>query len=157
MPTIICYILACLNVGDLGSIPGLGRYPGVGHGDPLQYSCLENLHGLRRLAAYNPWGCRESDMTERLSITQHNILSHTSHTCYMQSNILLSTRLSATHVYHIMSFNTLMWWIKQYLFFLGRRKWQPTPVFLPGESQGQRSLVVCCLWGCTESDTTEVT
>ena len=35
-----------------------------------------------------------------------------------------------------------------------RRKWQPTPVFLPGESQGQRSLVGC---GCTESDTTEVT
>ena len=37
-----------------------------------------------------------------------------------------------------------------------RRKWQPTPVFLPGESQGQGSLVGCCLWGCTESDTTEV-
>ena len=35
-----------------------------------------------------------------------------------------------------------------------RRKWQPNPVFLPGESQGQRSLVDCCLWGCTESDTT---
>ena len=38
-----------------------------------------------------------------------------------------------------------------------RRKWQPTPVFLPGESQGQRSLVCCCLWGHTELDTTEVT
>ena len=37
-----------------------------------------------------------------------------------------------------------------------RRKWQPTPVFLPGESQGQRSLVGCRLWGCTESDMTEV-
>ena len=37
------------------------------------------------------------------------------------------------------------------------RRWQPTPVFLPGESQGQRSLVGCCLWGRTESDTTEVT
>ena len=36
-------------------------------------------------------------------------------------------------------------------------KWQPTPVFLPGESCGQRSLVGCCLWGLTESDTTEVT
>ena len=35
--------------------------------------------------------------------------------------------------------------------------WQPTPVFLPGESQGRRSLGVCCLWGRTESDTTEVT
>ena len=38
-----------------------------------------------------------------------------------------------------------------------RRKWQPTPVFSPGESQGRRSLVGCRLWGCTESDTTEAT
>ena len=38
-----------------------------------------------------------------------------------------------------------------------RRKWQPTPVFLPGESQGWQSLMGCRLWGCTESDTTEVT
>ena len=38
-----------------------------------------------------------------------------------------------------------------------RRKWQPTPVFLPGEPQGQRSLVGCCPWDHTESDTTDVT
>ena len=38
-----------------------------------------------------------------------------------------------------------------------RSKWQPTPAFLPGESQGQGSLVGCCLWGRTESDTTEAT
>ena len=38
-----------------------------------------------------------------------------------------------------------------------RRQWQPTPVFLPGESQGRGSLVGCRLWGCTESDTTEAT
>ena len=38
-----------------------------------------------------------------------------------------------------------------------RRKWQPTPVFLPGESQGWRSLVGCRLWGQTELDTTEET
>ena len=38
-----------------------------------------------------------------------------------------------------------------------KRKWQPTPVFLPGESQGRGSLVGCHLWGRTESDTTEVT
>ena len=37
------------------------------------------------------------------------------------------------------------------------RKWQPTPVFLPGESQGWGSLVGCRLWGCTELDTTEAT
>ena len=44
-----------------------------------------------------------------------------------------------------------------FTFMHWRRKWQPTPVFLPGESQGRGSLLGCCLWGCTESDTTEVT
>ena len=44
-----------------------------------------------------------------------------------------------------------------FTFMHWRRKWQPNPVFLPGESQGQRSLVVCRLWGRTESDTTEAT
>ena len=43
-----------------------------------------------------------------------------------------------------------------FTFVLWRRKWQPTPVFLPGESQGRQSLVGCRLWGHTESDTTEV-
>ena len=67
-------VSAC-NARDLGSIPGLGRSPGEGNGNPLQYPCLEN----------------------------------------------------------------------------------PTPVFLPGESQGRGSLVGCRLWGRTESDMTEVT
>jgi len=49
---------------DMGSIPGLGRSPGGGHGNPLQYSCLDNPHGQRSLAGYNPWGPKESDMTE---------------------------------------------------------------------------------------------
>ena len=44
-----------------------------------------------------------------------------------------------------------------FTFMHGRRKWWPTPVFLPGESQGRGSLVGCHLWGHTESDTTEVT
>ena len=44
-----------------------------------------------------------------------------------------------------------------FTFMHWRRKWQPTPVFLPGESQGWGNLVSCHLWGCTESDTTEAT
>ena len=44
-----------------------------------------------------------------------------------------------------------------FTFMHWRRKWQPTPVFLPGESQGRRGLVGCCLWGRTESDMTEAT
>ena len=54
---------AC-NVGDLGSIPGLGRSPGGGYGRLLQYSCLENPHGPRCLVGYNPWGCKELDTIE---------------------------------------------------------------------------------------------
>ena len=46
---------AC-NAGDLSLILGWGRSPGEGHGNPLQYSCLENLHGLRSLAGYSPGG-----------------------------------------------------------------------------------------------------
>ena len=44
-----------------------------------------------------------------------------------------------------------------FTFMHWRRKWQPTPVFLPGESQGWESLAGCRLWGRTESDTTEAT
>ena len=47
------------NVGDMGMIPRLGRSPGGG-------PCLENPHGQRSLVGYSPWGCKESDTTERL-------------------------------------------------------------------------------------------
>ena len=56
------------NLGDLGSIPGLRRCSGEGPDNPLQYSCLENPHGQRSLEGYGPWGGKESDMTERLSM-----------------------------------------------------------------------------------------
>ena len=61
------------NVADLGLIPGLGRCPGGGHGNPLQYSCLEYPHGQRSLAGYSSWGRKGSDMTEPLSITQQKL------------------------------------------------------------------------------------
>ena len=56
----------CL-AGHQGSIPGLGRFPGVGHDNPLQYSCLENPHGQKSLEGYSSQGCKESDTTEQLS------------------------------------------------------------------------------------------
>ena len=52
------------NVGDLASIPGLGRSLGEGNGYPLQYSGLENS-----MDGY-PWGCKQSDTTERLSLSE---------------------------------------------------------------------------------------
>ena len=47
------------DIRDVGLIPGLGGSPGEGHGNPLQYSYLENPHGERSLAGYSPWCCKE--------------------------------------------------------------------------------------------------
>ena len=55
------------NVGDWSLIPRLGRSPGGGHGNPLQYSCLENPHRQRSLEGCSPWGCKELDITEQQS------------------------------------------------------------------------------------------
>ena len=67
------------NVGDLGSIPGLGRSPGEGKGYPLQYSDLENcMH-------YSPWGHKESDTTERLSLSLIYIRTYNFYIQYLQS------------------------------------------------------------------------
>ena len=55
---------AC-NAGELGLIPGLRRSPGGGHGNPLQYSCLEN--GQSNQTGYSPWGCKELDVSEQLN------------------------------------------------------------------------------------------
>ena len=51
------------DIRDTGSIPGSGRSPGGGHGNPLQSSCLESPPGQRRLAGYHPWGRKESGTT----------------------------------------------------------------------------------------------
>ena len=70
------------NVGNLGSIPQLGRSPGRGHGNTLQYSCLENPHGQKRLVSYSPWGglqsmrswTRLSDQAQHSSQLIHQLL-----------------------------------------------------------------------------------
>ena len=56
----------CLQCGDLGSIPGLGRSPGEGTGNPLQDSCLENPMDGGACVGYSPRRRKELDMTERL-------------------------------------------------------------------------------------------
>ena len=54
---------AC-SAGDPDLVPGSGRSPGEGNGNPLQYSCLEKSHGQRSLAGNSPWSYKELDMTE---------------------------------------------------------------------------------------------
>ena len=56
------------NAGDLGSIPGSGRFPGEGNSNPLQYSCLENPMDGGAWCRLLSWGCKESDPTERLQL-----------------------------------------------------------------------------------------
>ena len=63
------------NAGDLGSIPGSGRHPGEGNGNPLQYSCLENpMDG--GLVGYSPRGRKESDTTERLHLLTYLLMTN---------------------------------------------------------------------------------
>ena len=100
--------------GDMGSIPGWGRYPGGEHSNPLQYSCLEN----------------PMDRGAWWAIVQRATQSWT------------QLKQFSMHIYI-------------YTYLYRRRQWHPTPLFLPGKSHGQRSLVGCSPWGCEESDTTE--
>ena len=77
------------KAGDLGLIPGLGIPPGGGHGNPLQYSCLENPYGQKGLVGYSPWGRKELDTTEQLS--QIDIVSSALAVSSVISNPLLNS------------------------------------------------------------------
>ena len=80
--------------GDLGSVPGSGRSPGEGNGNPLQYSCLENPMDGGTWLDYSPWGRKESDTTERL-----HSLAHSDYQCLLFHSVhyfLLLPNLSTT-------------------------------------------------------------
>ena len=88
---------------------------------------MQRTDSLEKTLMLGPWRWEEKEMTEDEMVGWH-------------------------HYSMDMSLSKLQeWW------WTWRRKWQPTPVFLPGESQGQKSLVGCHLWGRTESITTEAT
>ena len=59
-----------LTAADVNSIPGSGRPPGEGHGNPLQYSCLENPMDKRTLVGFSPWGYKELDMAKTPSTSK---------------------------------------------------------------------------------------
>ena len=61
-------IISC-DAEDPGSIPGLGRSPGERNGLPTPVFLPGKFHGQRSLVDYNPWGCKESDTTERLTLS----------------------------------------------------------------------------------------
>ena len=134
---------------------------GEGNGTPLQYFCLQNpmdggawwaaVHGVVK-----SWG-RLSNFTstfhfhalEKDMATHYSVLAWRIPRTGEPDGLPSMGSLRVGHDWATsFSLFTFMHW---------RRKCQPTPVFLPGESQGWGSLVCCRLWGRTESDTTEAT
>ena len=121
------------DTGDWGSIPGSGRSPGGGHGNPLQHPCLENatdggawraiVHGVAQSTCMSGFPGGASGKEPACQRRRHK-------RCGFES------------------------WVRKIPW---RRTWQPPPASLPGEPHGQRSLVGYSPWGCTESDMTEGT
>ena len=157
------------NAEDSGSIPGSGRSPGEGNGNPLQYSCL----GIPRTE--EPGGLQSMDRkswTQRLN--HHSLCAKSLQSCptlcdamdhstpgssvhgILQARILEwvampSSRGSSwprhwTHVSYISCTAVVSTWYNLDKF--RRRQWHPTPVLLPGKSHGRRSLVGCSPRGC---------
>ena len=87
---------------DLGSIPESGRSPGGGHGNPLQFSCLENPHGQRSLVGYSPWGRKESDRSE--------VTWHVHMPCMLKAGLRAATRwFKALDEFSRTGLNALTW------------------------------------------------
>ena len=147
---------------------------GEGNGNPFQCSCLKNPRdrGAWWAAVYGV--AQSRTWLKRLSIVQFGFKEIVWR--FQNFPIIATGKAMATHS------STLAWKIpgteepgrlqsmgslrvghdsvtslSLFTFMHWRRKWQPTPVFLPGESQVWGSLVGCHLWGCIESDTTEAT
>ena len=120
---------AC-NAGDQGSIPGSGKSPGEGNGYPLQYTCLEKSHGWRSLLGYSLWGLQELDIIEWLHFLSGSLVL-----CLMLDFPGGASGKGAA----CQCRRTERWRFDPWL---GRSpgRGQPTPVSLPKESHGQRSL-----------------
>ena len=108
---------------------------------------LGDSKGQGSQACCSPWGHKETWISDWTMTT-----TTTDHVEHWQSQ---SQSQEWFHfIFYFFFFTNLFYWS---IVDLRRRQWHPTPVFLPGESQGRGSLVGYRLWGHTESDTTEVT
>ena len=128
-----------------------------GNGNPLQYSCLENLRdrGAWWAAVY---GVAQSQ-TRLKWLSMHACIGEGNGNP-LQYSCLENPRDRGAWwaaVYSVAQSQTRLKWLSMHACMHWRRKWQPTPVFLSGASQGQRSLVGCRPWGHTESDTNDAT
>ena len=98
-------------------------------------------HRQRSLVGYRPWGCKESDTTERLTLSLPQYKRG-----FPGGSVVKNLPANAGDTDSIPGSGR----------FLGRRQWQPTPVFFPIESHGQRSLVGYSPCSCKESNVTEL-
>ena len=148
-----------------GFDPRVRRYTGGGNGNPCQYSCwkilwTEDSGGLLYMGSQRVRHAKELSThtwsflalalpLEKALATHSSALAWTNPWTEEPGRLQSMGSLRVGHDWATwLSLFTVMHW---------RRKWQPTPVFLPGESQGRGSLVGCRLWGRTELDTTEAT
>ena len=69
LPWWLRHLRTCLQLGDSGSIPGLGRSRGEGHGNPLPVLFPGELHEWKGLEGYGSWGRKESDTTEQITLS----------------------------------------------------------------------------------------
>ena len=141
------------NAGDPGLNPGSGRSSGEGKGYPLQYLGLENsmeciVHGGAK--SRTPPSDFHFTFTQRSSLPCPSFFS----SAFFQKKKKETNFKYSEYFVRILPLVQL-WLIYNLSGFEWRRKWQPTPVFLPGESHGWRSLVGYSPRGRKESDTTE--
>ena len=131
------------NAGDIRdetSIPESGRSPGEGHGNPLQYSCLENIMSRGAWLAVVYWVAKSWIWLKQ---QQH---THT-HTLSLSLSLIWAFQVASgkESVYQCRRHRRCRFdpWVRTIPW---SRKWQLTPVFVPGEFQGQRSLVGTIYW-----------
>ena len=134
---------------------------GEGNGTPLQYSCLENpmdgggwwaaVHGVARSRTQ----LSDFTFTFHSHALEKAMATHSSTLAWKIPWMEEPGRLQSMGSLRVG--HDWVTWLSLFTFIHWRRKWQPTPVFLPGESQGWGSLVGCHLWSRTEWNMTEAT
>ena len=139
------------NAGDLGSIPGLGRSTGEGHGNPPQYSCLETPKDRGTWQA-TVRGVAKSQTQLSGKHTHTHTHPQTDRQTHTQGSMGLPWWLGGKESACQCRRCWFSPWIEKIPW---SRTWQPTPLFLPGESHERRSLAGCSSYGHQESDTTE--
>ena len=150
------FLCQCRDAGDSSLIPWVGTIPWRKKWQSTPVLLPGKSHGRRSLVAHSPWGRKELDTIEVTACTPGKAMAlHSSTLAWKIPWKEEPGRLQSMGLWRVGHDWTTS--ISLFTFMHWRRKWQPTPVFLPGASQGWQSLVGCSLWGRTESDTTEVT